>query len=107
MKTHFQMSQEKKNSGRECTTSDMLPGGRCVNCGYDEHPAPAVKRWLGPAPTHCDVCSGTLGAVFYDGATKGGPWGILCHACCTYHGRGLGAGRGQKYNRKTLEKTGG
>jgi len=71
-------------------------------------PRPAEKRrWNGTPPTQCDICRGTLGSVFYDGATKHGPWALMCHSCHRQHGRGLGTGRGQKYNTKTLEKVEG
>jgi len=65
-----------------------------------------IKRWLGTPPTTCDLCHGTLGKVFYDCATRHG-WGIACHGCFLQHGSGLGTGRGQKYDRKTLVKVAG
>ena len=60
--------------------------------------------WMGVTPTHCDTCGGTLGTVFYDGKTKGGPWGNMCHNCFRYHGTGLGIGRGQKYKKTKTEE---
>lgn len=59
-----------------------------------------MNKWMGKVPTHCDLCGGKMGTVFYDGKTKGGPWANMCHSCFQYNGVGLGVGRGQKY-RKT------
>lgn len=66
-----------------------------------------VKKWMGSPPIKCDICKGTLGSVFYDCATKLGQWGILCHSCWKQHAIGIGTGRGQKYNTKTLVKLAG
>lgn len=41
------------------------------------------KKWLGPVPTHCDVCSTQINNVFIDGRTV----------------YGLDTGKGQKYER--------
>lgn len=57
-----------------------------------------IKRWLGPVPTHCDICKLPLAGHFVDGATTfSGVWGIMCMKCFGTHGFGLGIGKGQKY----------
>jgi len=49
----------------------------------------------------CDFCQGECGPVLYDGATKYGPWAVMCEACWKRHGvRILGPGFGQKYELK-------
>ena len=69
-------------------------------------PAPKVRRWLGPIPA-CDFC-GQPGsqAGFIDGATQGGPWASMCPRCHAAHGVGLGAGRGQEYDRTGVKVDG-
>lgn len=62
------------------------------------------KKWLGTPPEKCDLCHKPLTQQFVDGATVYGPWGILCAVCHKRYGRGLGTGRGQRYDLKTLEK---
>jgi len=70
---------------------------------------PAPKKWQGTWPKDCDICSEPLSNAsgFFDAATKRGPWGLMCPACFAYYGIGLGTGMGQKYDSKTLLKTGG
>lgn len=67
-----------------------------------------AKTWNGTTLEKCDVCHGLLPAIFIDGKTKIGPWGILCPKCHLNIGVGLGTGRGQKYelnnNTKKWEK---
>ncbi len=65
-----------------------------------------VKKWMGPRPALCDVCSTELEEQEYwvDGATQYGPWGNMCPACHRQVGMGLGTGRGQKYDCQTLVK---
>lgn len=47
----------------------------------------------------CDLCNADLtGKIRYDGATRTGPWAVMCHACFEVHGLGLGIGRGQKFD---------
>lgn len=46
-KTHCEMSQDKKKSGRECTAHDVAPGGRCLNCGFETYDTSASAK-----PTH-------------------------------------------------------
>ena len=55
------------------------------------------QTWCGPAPETCDICGTPITKVFIDGATNHGPWGIMCPSCHVFDGRGLGVGRGQKY----------
>lgn len=59
-----------------------------------------VKKWLGPAPTHCDLCTEPITNVFIDGRTNFGPWANMCPECHKANGVGLGTGRGQKYERQ-------
>ena len=76
---------------------------------FDGPPPVIKKRWLGGVPDACEVCGGDWlrQKYFYDAATKLGQWAIMCGACHKQHGRGLGTGLGQKYDRKTLEKVEG
>ena len=55
------------------------------------------KTWIGPAPETCDICGLPIEKVFIDGATRFGVWGSMCPSCHVLDGRGLGVGRGQKY----------
>lgn len=56
------------------------------------------KVWVGDVPKQCELCQGPFrDKTFVDGATRMGPWGMLCNACHTLDGVGLGPGRGQKY----------
>lgn len=57
------------------------------------------RRWLGPVPTRCDTCRAPIKSVFYDMATRMGPWGNMC-PLCALNGVGIGRagpGLGQKY----------
>ncbi len=72
-----------------------------------EKPKAKVKRWCGAVPNVCQLCDSTLEDVFYDARTQSGRWGILCQMCFNEVGTGLGTGKGQKYDHKTLEKLGG
>jgi hypothetical protein len=66
-----------------------------------------AKKWMGVTPANCDLCHVPLTTEFIDGATAFGPWAIMCPACHRDQARGLGTGRGQKYDLKTLEKIDG
>lgn len=58
--------------------------------------------------TKCDICERDLkGKPHVDGATRFGPWANMCIECHKMHGRGLGLGKGQKYdgNGKKVEAT--
>lgn len=65
-----------------------------------------ADRWMSKMPKNCDLCSADLSKEEYwvDGATIQGPWGNMCPKCHKKFGRGLGTGRGQKYNSKTGKK---
>jgi hypothetical protein len=65
-----------------------------------------AKKWLGTWPAYCDLCNTDLTEqyVFFDAKTKQGPWALLCQECVLDYGIGIGLGRGQMYNAKTLEK---
>ena len=63
----------------------------------------AKKRWLS-AWDECDLCHIPLKnnvPYFVDGATIYGPWALMCPECHERGGKGLGLGRGQKYDGKT------
>ena len=57
---------------------------------------PKPRYWLGTVED-CDMCGVTIRDKFYDGATHGGPWALMCTRCFNAHGRGLGTGRAQEY----------
>jgi len=63
-----------------------------------------MGKWMGPLPDRCDFCGEALKNRFVDGKTVYGPWGILCQNCHKAIGVGLGLGKGQMYDLKTLEK---
>lgn len=50
----------------------------------------------------CDVCETSLTTEYVDGATMLGPWANMCPACFSMYGRGIGTGRGQRYERVTI-----
>lgn len=56
--------------------------------------------WMGPPPTNCDVSKKPIVDVFIDGATTLGAWGFLLPEVHARVGRGLGTGRGQKYEKQ-------
>lgn len=63
------------------------------------------KVWMSEPPKHCEVCSRAIKAAFVDGATQAcnpgfGRWVIMCLACHSRHGVGLGKGCGQQYERQ-------
>jgi hypothetical protein len=53
--------------------------------------------WMGDKPVRCEVCHGGISNDFVDGATRRGPWAMMCMKCHHMFGYGLGAGVGQKY----------
>jgi hypothetical protein len=59
-----------------------------------------VKEWTGKAPGACDLCPTPIEDIFIDGKTKYGSWACMCPECHTEVGRGLGTGKGQKYQRQ-------
>ena len=67
------------------------------------HKAPKqapVKKWNGSPITACDICAKPIGALFIDGRTQQGPWGIMDPKCHRVYGVGLGTGKGQAYARQ-------
>jgi hypothetical protein len=65
-----------------------------------------VKRWLG-SRDKCDICGCDITKKpFVDGATSSGPWALMCCTCHRTHGRGIGPGKGQKYDKDGI-KVGG
>jgi hypothetical protein len=61
---------------------------------------PIGLYWIGGVPTYCDCCGIGIHSVFVDGATARGSWANLHPACHERIGRGLGAGRGQRYEKQ-------
>jgi len=60
-------------------------------------------KWLGTTPVKCDCCTREPRKFFVDGKTRFGPWMIMCDECFSQFGVGLGLGKGQKYDAKSLE----
>ena len=54
---------------------------------------------MGTEPTTCNICDAPITDRFVDGATRQGPWAIMCMPCVEQHGRGLGTGHGQAYSK--------
>lgn len=61
-----------------------------------------MTKWLGVMK--CDICKERNSEFFVDGATVFGPWALMCKDCFMDYGKGLGVGRGQKYDPETAEK---
>lgn len=59
------------------------------------------RKWMGP--TECDLCHRPIKGYLYDGATQMGPWATMCKPCHSWHGVGLGLGRGQEYRDSKAE----
>jgi hypothetical protein len=58
--------------------------------------------WRSAVPSECQVTPGlTVTDVFVDGATRSGPWALMHPDTHAVYGRGLGVGRGQKYERQS------
>lgn len=60
-----------------------------------------VKQHYNP-PEYCDICPTSINHSkhkypFVDGKTTQGPWANMCPACFEKYGRGLGTGKGQRY----------
>ena len=55
------------------------------------------KKWLGS--TKCDICGTecTNEDWFVDGATRQGPWALMCPTCFDMYGTKIG----QKYNHRS------
>jgi hypothetical protein len=58
------------------------------------------KYWAGPAPKACDITGEAITDCFIDGATTQGPWANMTPKSHKKYGRGLGQGRGQKYEKQ-------
>lgn len=54
------------------------------------------KTWSGEVD-NCQLCNQPITTEFIDGKTVMGPWAIMCRACHSQYGCGLGTGRGQLY----------
>ena len=71
---------------------------------YNDMPKQQVK-WIGTVPTACQLCHRDLKHEFIDGRLRFcTAWAIVCSSCHNTHGYGLGVGKGQKYDLKTLNK---
>ena len=74
-----------------------------------------VRKWIRVGRLECDICLNfhykttdlSKQEFFVDGKTQMGPWALMCPRCFKLYGVGLGTGRGQKYDSKTLEKVEG
>ena len=64
--------------------------------------AKSKKQWLGE--TTCVVCGLAEPRQLVDGRTRNGYWAIMCTECHREHGRGLGLGKGQLYERNAFEE---
>jgi len=64
------------------------------------------RKWLGTWPAKCDMCGEDLKQfkTFVDGATIFRFWALMCPACHVVNGTGIGTGKGQRYDAKTLIK---
>jgi hypothetical protein len=62
------------------------------------------RKWRGTVPTHCDICRKPLSQQFVDGNTIAGLWAMMCAICHSREGCGIGPGKGQRYDLKTLVK---
>ncbi len=57
------------------------------------------KTHLNP-PKACDLCKGEITNAFVDGKTVyAGSWANMCPKCHHKYGIGLGAGKGQRYEK--------
>lgn len=50
-------------------------------------------------PVLCEICKSPCPTQFVDGATSNNSWALMCVPCHNIFGRGLGTGRGQRYER--------
>jgi len=66
-----------------------------------------TAKWMNPAPTKCNICGRAPQGRFVDGKTCMGPWALMCETCHEAFGVGIGTGKGQKYDTRTLEKIDG
>jgi hypothetical protein len=63
----------------------------------------ATRRlyWAGSKLDKCEICRQSLTETVVDGKTLMGPWALMCPACYSNYGLGLGTGRGQMYKRQS------
>jgi len=62
------------------------------------------RYWMGDPPDRCDLNpSHKIEDTFVDGATDRGPWANMCPKCHRAHGRGIGQGQGQRYEKREVE----
>ena len=59
----------------------------------------AKRYWIGDIRSDDDLGLPIINA-FIDGATTFGPWAIMSPASHKRYGKGLGAGRGQRYEKQ-------
>ena len=52
----------------------------------------------------CDICQCKYTDKVYDARTVYGYWAFMCEDCYDELGKGLGVGKGQVYDVKTLKK---
>jgi hypothetical protein len=57
------------------------------------------RYWQGTVASHDDF-GAAITATFIDGATAMGPWAIMAPRSFRQYGRGLGTGRGQRYEKQ-------
>lgn len=65
--------------------------------------------WIGNPPKKCQLCHKDIVDCFIDGIMNRYHWCIMCKECHAEHGRGLGVGVGQRFEKKRGQwvKTGG
>jgi len=88
------------------TSGNEPPAQRSVS---EENAPTSLKTrkadWIGARPVECDFCHEIIkDEWFVDGATRFGPWAIMCPECFAKNGRGIGPGRGQKYDARSGRK---
>lgn len=63
-------------------------------------PKSTVEPVLWSGETDCNFCHKPCGDVLIDGATKYGPWAVMCMDCRVIHAYpGYGTGKAQMYER--------
>lgn len=68
------------------------------------------RYYLSPVPAKCQLCQQPLDDKMFDACTQSLGWAIMCQVCHLKHGRGLGVGKGQQYEKQAdgrWLKTGG
>ncbi len=60
-----------------------------------------TSRWIGNAPSRCDLCDAPIVDEFYDASMPniGGSWANVDRRCFTMFNGKLGVGRGQRYHK--------